>query len=219
MWLSVVCNFLFDFCADFAFDAVIWIILGPQNSTVNNSVSHAIKRSGQISLTKNIVLPEENIETTIVVTRFENGNGKNTTCVWSDHGYFKQKPCDFHMIKENYSKNSILYINQGYLTIKHNKKFYYADHYIIGQVNEFINPPKDIHNYVCKEREVKLYPPKYDPVTGQFLGLYESLGFIVVRGDPDEHFLDYRFCKENSKILYSYHRRRIPSSFNSTFFQ
>ena len=88
MWLSVVCNFLFDFCADFAFDAVIWIILGPQNSTVNNSVSHAIKRSGQISLTKNIVLPEENIETTIVVTRFENGNGKNTTCVWSDHGYF-----------------------------------------------------------------------------------------------------------------------------------
>ena len=58
------------------------------NSTIDNSVSHAIKRSGQISLTKNIVLHEQNIETTIVGTRSENGNGKHTICVWPDHGYF-----------------------------------------------------------------------------------------------------------------------------------
>ena len=82
------------------------------NSTIENSVSDAIKRSGQISLTKNIALPKQNIETTIVATRFENGNRKNTTCAWPDHGYFKQQPCDFHMIKENYLENSILYINQ-----------------------------------------------------------------------------------------------------------
>ena len=41
-----------------------------------------------------------------------------------------------------------------------------------------------------------MYRPRYDPVTGQFLGLYELLGFIVVKGDPDEHSLDYGFCKE-----------------------
>ena len=52
------------------------------NSTIDNSVSDTIKRSGQISLTKNIALPEQNIETTIVATGFENGNGKNTTFVW-----------------------------------------------------------------------------------------------------------------------------------------
>ena len=52
------------------------------NSTIDNSVSDTIKRSGQISLTKNIALPEQNIETTIVATRFESGNGKNTTFVW-----------------------------------------------------------------------------------------------------------------------------------------
>ena len=177
------------------------------NSTINNSVSDAIKRSGQISLTKNIALPEQNIETTIVATRFENGNGKNT-CVWPAHQYFKQQPCDFHMIWENYPENRILYINQGYLTIKENKKFYYADHYLLSQVNKCINPPEDIHNYVCTEREVKLYLPRSNPVMRQFLGLHESLGFIVVRGDPNEHFLDYRFCKENSKILYSYHKKK-----------
>ena len=48
---------------------------------MNNSVSDTIKKSGKISLTKNIALPEQNIETTIVATRFENGNGINTTCV------------------------------------------------------------------------------------------------------------------------------------------
>ena len=93
-------------------------------------------KSNRISLTKNIALPEQNIETTIVATKFENGNGKNTTCVWPEHGYFKQQPCDFHIDKENYPENSILYINQGNLTIKDNKKLYYADHYILGQVTE-----------------------------------------------------------------------------------
>ena len=85
-------------------------------------------------------MPEQNIETTIVENKFENGNGKNTTCVWPDNRYFKQRPCDFHKIKENFPENNILYINQGYLTIKDDKKFYHADHYILGQVNECINP-------------------------------------------------------------------------------
>ena len=43
-------------------------------------MSDAIKGSGKIFQTKNIVLPAKNIQTTIVATRFENGNGKNTAC-------------------------------------------------------------------------------------------------------------------------------------------
>ena len=121
------------------------------------------------------------------------------------------------MDKENYLENSTIYINQGYLTIKDNKKLYCVDYYILGQVTECISPPEDISNYVCKEREVKVYSPRYDPATGQFRGLYESLGFLLVRGNQDEHFLDYGYYKENSKILYSFHERRIPSSFSRTF--
>ena len=92
------------------------------NSTIDNSVSDAIKRSAQISLTKNFALPEENIGTAIVATRFENGNGKNTS-VWPEHGYFKQQPCNFHIIKEKSPENSTLYNNQGYLPIKDIKHF------------------------------------------------------------------------------------------------
>ena len=83
---------------------------------------------------------------------------------------------------------------------------------------ECISPPQDAANYVCKEMEVKTHRPQYDPVSGQFLGLYESIGYLFVRGDHEEQFLDYGFCKENSKILYSYHKRIIPSSFSDTFF-
>ena len=36
--------------------------------------------------------------------------------------------------------------------------------------------------------------------------------------DPEEHFLDYGYCKENSKILYPYRKNKIPSSFSGTFF-
>ena len=86
------------------------------------------------------------------------------------------------------------------------------DFYILGQINECINPPEDIQNYVSKEIEVKMYRPRYDPVPGQLLGLYETLGLIVVRGESSEHFLDYGFSKENSKMLDLYQKKGIPNS-------
>ena len=79
------------------------------------------------------------------------------------------------MDKENFPENSIIYLNQVYLTIKDNKRLFYTNYFIIGQVIEAINPPEDIRNYICKEREVKFYRPQYNPQSGQFLGLYESI--------------------------------------------
>ena len=136
----------------------------------------------------------------------------------SEYGYFKQQPCDFGMDKENFPEYVIIYINQGYLTIKGNRKLFYADYYLIGQINENANSPEDIKSHVCQDKEVKTYRPRYDPVTSNFFGLYETLGYIVVRGCQEEHFLDYGYCKQNSKILCSYHKKRIPSSFSGTFF-
>ena len=104
------------------------------------------------------------------------------------------------MDKENFPENSIIYINQGYLTVKDNRKLYFAAYYLIGQINVCTNPPEDIDNYICQYREVKIYCPHYDHVKGNFLGLYETLGSIIFRGDPEKHFLDYGYCKKNSKV-------------------
>lgn len=53
----------------------------------------------------------------------------------------------------NYPENSIIYINQAYFTVENNKKMFYADHYIIGQIIETLNPPENITKYVCKDWE------------------------------------------------------------------
>ena len=89
---------------------------------------------------------------------------------------------------------------------------------MIGQANECLNPPEDLQNYKCEDRGIKMYRPKYDTVTGTFQGLCETLGYIMVRGDSQEHFLDYGYSKQNPKILHSHYKKRIPSSFSGTFF-
>ena len=93
-----------------------------------------------------------------------------------------------------------------------------GDHVLSDQIIEAINPPENISNYVCKKREVKIYRPCYDIATGQFLGIYETIGYLIVKGDDGEHFLSYGYCVEFSKILYSYRKRRIPNSFAGTPF-
>ena len=59
--------------------------------------------------------------------------------------------------------------------------------------------------YVLKENEVKIVRPKYNPETGKFLGLHETVGFMVVRRSPEEVFFNYGYDKEKSKVLYSHY--------------
>lgn len=63
-----------------------------------------------------------------------------------------------------------------------------------------------------------MYHSKYDTVTGEFLGLIETLGYLTVGGDSGECFLDYGYAKENSKILQSHYKMKIPNSFSATMF-
>lgn len=95
-----------------------------------------------------------------------------------------------------YPENSISYLNQGYLSIKKNKKMFYADYFVIGQIIEVLKPSENTDAYVCKEKEVKLVRPKYNIATGEFLRLYKTVGFIIVIGDENELFFIYGCDKE-----------------------
>ena len=119
--------------------------------------------------------------------------------------FLSNSPVNLVNFPENFPENSIIYINQGYQSVKDNNRIHHGDYFFIGQVN------------VCQDREVKLFRSRYDPVTGNFLGLYEILGYIMIKGDPEEHVLDYGHSKQNSKILPSYYKKRVPSSFSGTF--
>ena len=114
-------------------------------------------------MTKNIFV-DNRIEITVEKTSFK----RNTVDVWPNYGYFKQQPCNYGMDKENMPEKSIIYLNLGYQSYKDNKTVYYADYFLLGQVNECLNPRQNIEAYEFKDREVKMFRPRYYPVTGHF---------------------------------------------------
>ena len=141
------------------------------------------------------------METTITAEKDRNSFKRNSTDLLPNFGYLKQQACDFLVEKANMSEMTVFYVNQAYLSYKNNKKNYYCDAYIIDQVTPMLNPPEDLKNYIPKKNEAKIVRPKYDVISGQFLGLVETLVYLTVRGNERECFFDYGYSKENSKVL------------------
>ena len=100
-------------------------------------------------------------------------------------------------------ENTLFYVNQGYQSYKDNKKVYYNDIFIIAQIMPLAHQLKDIESYVLNDDEVKNLRSRYDPVSGEFLGIEYGIAVITVRNDPEEQFFDCRYSKDNSKTLYS----------------
>ena len=55
--------------------------------------------------------------------------------------------------------------------------------------------PKDIESYEPNENEGKVLSPRYDPVSGELLGIELCVALITVRNDQDEQFFDYGYNK------------------------
>ena len=51
-----------------------------------------------------------------------------------------------------------------------------------------------------------MYHPEYEVSTGQFLGLHETVGLIVVRGEGNEVLFSFGYDKVNLKLLRSYQK-------------
>ena len=60
-----------------------------------------IQGSNKISPTKNIALPEQNIQRIIEATKTADDGKKNDDLVWPEFSYFEQQACDFHLEKES----------------------------------------------------------------------------------------------------------------------
>ena len=84
---------------------------------------------------------------------------RNTTDVWKNYRYFNQQACGFSVEKTNLPEMRILYINQAYQSYKDNKKIYYCDYFIVGQVTPCLNRREDLENYECQPNEAKNYRP------------------------------------------------------------
>ena len=97
----------------------------------------------------------------------------------------------------------------------------YCDYIILGQIVVFRSIPEgeEIDELIKNDKKlVKLYMPMYDVTTGKFLGVKESVGYIMIRNQEDEVFLSYGYSSEHSTSLYCYQKQPIPNIFRGTAF-
>ena len=102
---------------------------------IDSGISNAVQQSSKLPMTK--VLENGRMETTISAKR--EPQIKNSTNLWMKNGFFSSQVCDFSIEKANLPEMTIFYINQGYLSYKDNKKIYYVDVYIVGQIVPLLN--------------------------------------------------------------------------------
>lgn len=64
------------------------------------------------------------VGTKIVAATFENEIGSEVFCdrVWGKYGFCDSRQSDYGMEKVNYAENTILYLNQAYLTAQKKKQ-------------------------------------------------------------------------------------------------
>ena len=93
-----------------------------------------------------------------------NKSSKFTEKIWD----FQQQPCPFPFEKANIPEMSILYLNQTYMSYKDEKRIYYCDFFILGQILPVLNSPENLTSYEFKSNMTKIIRPKYDVDSGLF---------------------------------------------------
>ena len=150
-------------------------------------------------MTKQVSNKDRNIKNQIATTKENTLEELSEQKTWSSDGYFKSQVTNYNMEKINYSKNSLFYVNQAFLTIQKSKNMYYGNHFVLAQVMCVV------------ANEFKVYSFEYDTATGQFLGRYETVSLIMVIGDNDETFFNMSKIR-NQSFFYLYQKLRILNS-------
>ena len=63
-----------------------------------------------------------------------------------------------------------------------------------------------------------MFMPMYGNATGQFLGVKETMGYIMLQNEPEETFLSYGFSSEHSNKLLCFPKQPMPNIFRGTNF-
>ena len=150
-------------------------------TNIDSSIGSAIQNSTGLSMTK--IIESGNDRTEMTLSTNATTEEKPIKCInmWKSHGFFGTESCDFSIEKASMPENTLYYINQGYQSYKDSKKVYYNDVYIIAQIMPLAMQPKDIGSYQLKDDEVKILRARYDPISGEFLGIEYCIGFITVK--------------------------------------
>ena len=185
-----------------------------------NSDGLQIEKANMLLMSKEVSDKDRSMKTQLLMTTSGSDEKVSGERVWKENGFFSEVKPEMNIEKVNIPENTLLYINQGFIsTVKNGDLAMYVHNFIVGQLLVAANQPDDITTYSCKDNEVKLLTCVYDLESGKFKGLRLMLAYIIIRGDDDEVFFSYGYSKSKSTVLYSYSKQQIPDTFISTSFK
>ena len=183
-----------------------------------SSKSSRPSKASIFSLSKEISESDRSVRSKMVVANIE-GVEKVGEQIWEEEGYFGKLNPDYSCHKNEFLENTLIYVNQGYLTVKDRDTMIYCEYTILAQIIPFKSSPENIDEAVKEDKKlVKIYMPMYETVTGQFLGVKEGIGYIMVRNEEEETFLSYGYSSEHSNVLYCHSKQPISDIFRGTSF-
>ena len=185
---------------------------------INSSTGSAIRNSSGLAMRKVIKSGDDRTEVTVDTVNSEE-KVKKSINLWENFGYFSTESCDFSIEKASLPENTLFCINQSYHSFRDGTKIYYNNVFILAQIMPLAHQPQDIESYQLNDNKVKILQSRYDPISCEFLGIEYCVALVTVRNDPEELFFDYSYHKENSKVLYSTRKLKVPKvSFKTTIF-
>ena len=95
------------------------------------------KRANLVSMSKAITENDRNVSTKTVAATFEKEKKISSEEVYPkrvrrQYGFFDAQKSGYGIKKVNYLGNTILYLNQAYVTVKKSKKIYYFNFFILA---------------------------------------------------------------------------------------
>ena len=94
----------------------------------------------------------------------------------------------------------------------------YCDYIILDQIISLRNSPENLDEAIENDKTktlVKMFVPIYNNTTGQFLGVKETLRYIMLRNEPQESFFTYGYSPEHLGILFCFSKQVMSFAFQS----
>ena len=140
---------------------------------------------------------------------------------FSENRIFQDQRNDLIIAKPNFPENTLVHINNGSGTLVKGGHALDLEYVVIGKILPLANLPPgiDLDKHDYKDNKVLIFTPHYDTANGLYRGLTKKLVYITLRGDLNENFYSYGFCKQNSKVLFCTVRQPLPNIFQCTAFK
>ena len=124
-------------------------------------------------LSKEASNKDVNVKTQMMISMTDSKGESSTEQVKKKNGFFNDQRTDLTIVKGNFPKNTLVYVNDGTITPVKGGNAMYFEFVILAQIMPVANPSPDLNldTYKFQEYEVLIYKPLENTENGLYRGL------------------------------------------------